>query len=85
MDSQHQSDTNNHPLKIGIDAAKAGNRLLARLNLEQVATATPDNATCWLWLAWTADSPAAARLSSGRAYVTGAPTSNDEAMRVVWK
>ena len=61
MDSQHHTDTNNdHTLKIGIDAAMAGNRLLARLNLEQVAAATPDNATCWLWLAWTADSPAAA-------------------------
>ena len=34
--------------------------MLARLHLEQAVAANPDHPVGWLWLAWVADSPAAA-------------------------
>ena len=41
----------------GLIAAKAGKRMLARIQFEQVVEIDPDFASGWLWLAWTADSP----------------------------
>lgn len=47
-------------LERGIQTAQAGNKLLARLHLLQAAELDPNNVNCWLWLAWVAESPAAA-------------------------
>lgn len=47
-------------LRQGIAEAVAGNRLLARLHLEDAAAANPADPNCWIWLAWTADAPAGA-------------------------
>lgn len=44
-------------LEKGIAAAKAGNKLLARLHLLEAAERHPQEITCWLWLAWASDSP----------------------------
>ncbi len=45
-------------LEQGIQTAREGHRLLARLHLEQAAQEDPHNADAWMWLAWVADSPA---------------------------
>jgi twitching motility two-component system response regulator PilG len=50
-------------LADGIQAAKTGNRLIARLRLEKVAALDPKNADCWTWLAWTSESPHSALLA----------------------
>jgi twitching motility two-component system response regulator PilG len=47
-------------LRQGIDSARAGHRLLARLHLAQAIDADPKNDAHWLWMAWVAESPAAA-------------------------
>ena len=44
-------------LEKGIAAAKAGNKLLARLHLLEAAERHPQEIICWLWLAWASDSP----------------------------
>ena len=44
-------------LTEGLLAAKSGKKILARIHLEQVSELDPANCDCWLWLAWTADSP----------------------------
>lgn len=44
-------------LEKGIDAAKKGNKLLARLHLLEAAERSPQDIACWLWLAWAAESP----------------------------
>lgn len=49
------------------DAAISGNRLVARMELEAVLASEPHNAAAWLWQAWLADSPAAARTALRRA------------------
>lgn len=49
------------------DAAISGNRLVARMELEAAIAAEPHNAAAWLWQAWLADSPAAARAALRRA------------------
>ncbi len=48
----------NSLLQAGIAAAQAGNCLLARMHLEAAVYLEHDNSEAWLWLAWTADSPA---------------------------
>ena len=58
-----QQEQKLHPLdslKKAIAAAQSGNKILARLHLEQAVASNPDNPAGWLWLAWVADSPAAA-------------------------
>ena len=40
----------------GLIAAKAGKKMLARIQFEQVTEISPDFADGWLWLAWTEDS-----------------------------
>jgi CheY-like chemotaxis protein len=47
-------------LRQGIDSARAGHRLLARLHLAQAIDADPSNDAHWLWMAWVAESPDAA-------------------------
>lgn len=49
------------------DAAISGNRLVARMELEAVLASEPHDAAAWLWQAWLADSPAAARAALRRA------------------
>ena len=44
----------------GIETAKAGNKLLARLHLLQAVELAPRDPNCWLWLAWVSESPASA-------------------------
>ncbi len=44
----------------GMSAVKTGNGLMARWHFERTASLNANNAYCWMWLAWTADSPAAA-------------------------
>lgn len=46
----------------GIEAAKVGNRLLARMHLEKASEANAGRADLWLWLAWAAESPAKAQV-----------------------
>ncbi len=41
----------------GLRAAKAGKKMIARIQFEQVAESNPDFIHGWLWLAWTANSP----------------------------
>jgi len=41
----------------GLLAAKAGKKMVARLQFEQVTELEPSFIHGWLWLAWTADSP----------------------------
>ncbi|QGJ71227.1 Hypothetical protein PBC10988_29310 [Planctomycetales bacterium 10988] len=48
------------PLSKGIQAAKSGNKILARLHLNQAKDQTPENPFVWHWLAWVAESPAVA-------------------------
>jgi twitching motility two-component system response regulator PilG len=48
---------NQQPLREGIESAKVGRKLMARMQLEQVLEANPQDAVAWLWLGWTADSP----------------------------
>lgn len=48
---------NQQPLREGIESAKVGRKLMARMQLEQVLEANPQDADAWLWLGWTADSP----------------------------
>lgn len=50
----------NDSLERGIETAKAGNKLLARLHLLQAVELAPRDPNCWLWLAWVAESPASA-------------------------
>jgi hypothetical protein len=47
-------------LQQGIETAKAGNQLLARMHLSQAVELAPNDPNCWLWLAWVADSPLSA-------------------------
>ncbi len=47
-------------LERGIETAKSGNKLLARLHLLQAVELAPRDPNCWLWLAWVAESPASA-------------------------
>ena len=44
-------------LRQGIDSARAGHRLLARLHLAQAIDADASNDAHWLWMAWVAESP----------------------------
>jgi twitching motility two-component system response regulator PilG len=53
-------------LRRGIETAKAGNKLLARLHLLQAVELAPSDPNCWLWLAWVAESPASAKHSLER-------------------
>jgi twitching motility two-component system response regulator PilG len=53
-------------LERGIETAKAGNKLLARLHLLQAVELAPRDPNCWLWLAWVAESPASAMHSLQR-------------------
>lgn len=46
----------------GIDAARSGNRLLARMHLEKSAEIHADRADLWMWLAWAAESPVKAQV-----------------------
>ncbi len=58
-----QQQNSEHPLDLltkAIAAAQSGNKVLARLHLEQAVASNPDNPVGWLWLAWVSDSPAAA-------------------------
>lgn len=50
----------------GIETAKSGNKLLARLHLLQAVELAPRDPNCWLWLAWVAESPASAMHSLQR-------------------
>ncbi|MEX2093873.1 MAG: response regulator [Pirellulales bacterium] len=45
-------------LKNGIDAARSGSRMMARLHLLKAADFAPDEVACHLWLAWVAETPA---------------------------
>jgi twitching motility two-component system response regulator PilG len=56
----------NDSLERGIETAKAGNKLLARLHLLQAVELSPRDPNCWLWLAWVAESPASAMHSLQR-------------------
>ena len=47
-------------LSQGIEQAKSGQRILARMQLEQAIRIDPTCLHTWIWLAWTADSPAQA-------------------------
>lgn len=51
----------NDAIEQGIEAARAGNRLLARWQLESVAVGNDVRPEVWLWLAWVADSPVKAQ------------------------
>jgi twitching motility two-component system response regulator PilG len=53
-------------LQRGIETAKSGNKLLARLHLLQAVEAAPQDPNCWLWLAWVAESPGSAMHSLER-------------------
>jgi DNA-binding response OmpR family regulator len=44
-------------IEKGIEAARIGNRLLARLHFERAAKESVVDPIVWLWLAWVADSP----------------------------
>lgn len=62
-------------LEKGIAAAKSGNKLLARLHLLEAAERAPQDVTCWMWLAWAAESPddAVASLRKALAIESGNP------------
>jgi twitching motility two-component system response regulator PilG len=45
-------------LKNGIDAARSGSRMMARLHLLKAADLAPDDVAAHLWLAWVAETPA---------------------------
>ena len=47
----------NDAVEQGIEAAKSGNRLLARWQLESVAVGNDVRPEVWMWLAWVAESP----------------------------
>ena len=49
-------------LQKGIQAARAGNRLLARLHLEKATETDGTNPELWLWLSWVAETPAKAQV-----------------------
>ena len=59
--SKTQLSTND-VIEQGIEAAKSGNRLLARWQLESVAVGNDVRPEVWLWLAWVAESPAKAQV-----------------------
>lgn len=48
----------NDRLAQGIAAAKAGDRAGARVHFEAAAEQRPGDPVCWVWLAWTAPTPA---------------------------
>ncbi len=48
----------NDRLAQGIAAAKAGDRAGARVHFEAAAEERPGDPVCWVWLAWTAPTPA---------------------------
>ncbi|WP_166830314.1 response regulator [Thalassoroseus pseudoceratinae] len=50
-------DVGSEILEQGIQTARDGHRLLARLHLEQASQDDPQNPDVWMWLAWVADSP----------------------------
>ena len=54
--SHPQSET----VEKGIASARAGHRLLSRLNFARAAESEPDNDVIWTWLGWVAESPSAA-------------------------
>ena len=59
MNNAYQTDvTGQTAVRTAITAAQAGNNPLARFNLENAVKSEHDNPDYWLWLAWTADSPA---------------------------
>jgi twitching motility two-component system response regulator PilG len=68
---QQQQNSDRDLLSKAVAAAQSGNRILARLHLEQVVAADPDDSTGWLWLAWVADSPAAALSALQQAGIQG--------------
>jgi twitching motility two-component system response regulator PilG len=45
-------------LKNGIDAARSGSRMMARLHLLKAADLAPEDVAAHLWLAWVAETPA---------------------------
>ncbi len=47
----------------GVAAAQSGNPSLARIHLADALRADTEHSGTWLWLAWLADSPSAAKLS----------------------
>ena len=51
----------NDAVEQGIEAAKSGNRLLARWQLESVAVGHDVRPEVWMWLAWVAESPTKAQ------------------------
>ena len=51
----------NDAIEQGIEAAKSGNRLLARWQLESVAVGHDVRPEVWMWLAWVAESPTKAQ------------------------
>ena len=69
----------NDRLAQGIAAAKAGDRAGARVHFEAAAEQRPGDPVCWVWLAWTAPTPADAVFDLQKA----ASLSPDAA--IVWK
>jgi twitching motility two-component system response regulator PilG len=67
MDMSEQNKLERSRLSQAISTAKAGNRLLARLELEEIAKADPENFLCWLFLGWTDESPSSMIASLERA------------------
>jgi hypothetical protein len=51
----------NDAIEQGIEAAKSGNRRLARWQLESVTVGNDVRPEVWLWLAWVAESPSKAQ------------------------
>lgn len=70
-------------LEQGIQTARGGHRLLARLHLEKAAHDDPQNPEVWLWLAWVADSPAEAAKHLREA-LTVSPDSPQAQAGLVW-
>ena len=70
-------------LEQGIQTARGGHRLLARLHLEKAAHDDPQNPEVWLWLAWVADSPAEAAKHLREA-LTVSPDSPEAQAGLVW-
>ena len=44
-------------LERGVTAARAGNKLLARLYLLEAVEHSPRSVDCWLWLAYASETP----------------------------
>ncbi|MEM9586751.1 MAG: hypothetical protein AAGA03_05685, partial [Planctomycetota bacterium] len=55
------------PLSDIAEKALAGNRLMARMDLEPLLPSMVDRAEAWIWHAWLSDSPAIVRTSLERA------------------